>query len=248
MCRSSAHPTRTTLQASGRREPAGSTEGLTFPARRCALIAAWLVFATAGCDPWMVDQPKYEPLESSPLIVRGEAGGPRWTREPVPGTVARGFVRDAPYDWDEQFMTGAAGGEFVDEVPQRALNGQDLQAVMLRGRERYGIFCAPCHDLAGTGNGRIPQRGYPYPPSFHSEELRRKPLGHYFRVISSGMGRMPPYGKQVPPEDRWAIAAYIRALQLSQHAPISELPQTDARQIERSGPLPERNLIPGGPQ
>lgn len=208
------------------------------------LLVIVLALATAGCDPWMEDQPKYEPLEFSPLIFRGAAGGPRWTREPVPGTVARGFVRDAPYEWDEHFLFGTIEGEFVDEVPQGVLEEQDLQAVMLRGQERYGIFCAPCHDLVGTGNGRIPQRGYPYPPSFHSEELRRKPLGHYFRVISNGMGRMPPYGKQVPPEDRWAIAAYIRALQLSQHAQVSELPQTDAQQIEQSGPPPERMMIP----
>lgn len=213
-------------------------------AGRCALL---LSLAGIGCDQWMDNQPKYEPLESSPLIFRGETGSPRWTRELVPGTVPRGFVRDAPYDWDEHFLFGTADGEFVDDIPQRLLQEQDLQVLMVRGQQRYGIFCAPCHDLVGTGNGRIPQRGYPYPPTFHSEGLRNKPLGHYFRVISSGMGRMPPYGKQIPPEDRWAIAAYIRALQLSQHAPVSQLPQTDAQGIEQSGAPPERNNRPRGP-
>ena len=220
------------------RGPAGCASRWNAP-KYCTLL---LALASLGCGQWMDDQPKYEPLEFSPLIARGETGTPRWTREPVPGTVPRGASRDAAYEWDEHFLFGTAGGEFVDEVPDRALDGRDLKLVLLRGQERYDIFCAPCHDLVGTGNGRIPQRGYPYPPSFHSENLRSKPLGHYFRVISNGMGRMPPYDKQIPPKDRWAIAAYIRALQLSQHAQISQLPETDTREIEQSGAPPEREV------
>ena len=198
-------------------------------AKRCALL---LALAAVGCEQWMGDQPRYEPLESSSLIFRGEAGRARWDRQLVAGTVPRGATRDAPYDWDEHFLHGTAGGQLADELPEKALDERDLHALLVRGRERYGIFCAPCHDLIGAGNGRIPQRGFPYPPSFHGDSMREKPLGHYFRVISDGMGRMPPYRKQIPPADRWAITAYIRALQLSQHAPVSELPESERQQIE----------------
>jgi mono/diheme cytochrome c family protein len=104
-------------------------------------------------------------------------------------------------------------------------------ALLERGRERYNIFCAPCHGATGEGNGMIVRRGFPPPPSYHIDRLRQAPDGHYFSVITNGFGRMYEYGTRVPPEDRWAITAYIRALQLSHNISPEELPDADRQQL-----------------
>jgi mono/diheme cytochrome c family protein len=104
--------------------------------------------------------------------------------------------------------------------------------VLLRGQERFNIYCAPCHGRSGEGNGMIPQRGYPSPPSYHTERLRTVPVGHFFDVITRGYGVMYSYANRVEPADRWAIAAYIRALQLSHDAKISDVPNEDRAQLE----------------
>lgn len=109
------------------------------------------------------------------------------------------------------------------------------RAILERGRERYNIFCVVCHDPLGTGRGKIVERGYTPPPSYHEPRLRQAPVGHFFDVITHGFGSMPDYQEQVPPRDRWAIAAYIRALQLSQHTRIADLSEPDRQRIQEGG-------------
>jgi hypothetical protein len=103
------------------------------------------------------------------------------------------------------------------------------RSLLERGQERYTIFCVPCHDSAGNGQGIIVQRGFRQPPSLHQERLREAPIGHFFAVMTNGFGAMADYATQIPPRDRWAVAAYIRALQLSQHATLADVP-ADVRQ------------------
>jgi cytochrome c553 len=171
------------------------------------VVSALLVVFAAGCgdkgsSQMMADGPRYEPLEGQ---VR---------RAPVPGTVARGHLDD-----NEHLHTGMLGGREADVMPFPVTRN-----VLDRGRERFDIFCSPCHGRDGYGEGVIVQRGFTPPPSFHTDQLRRHPLGHYVRVMTLGYGAMPQYAKQLSARDRWAIAAYIRALQLSQHAVLADLP------------------------
>jgi mono/diheme cytochrome c family protein len=174
-----------------------------------------LVLLAAACRQDMHDQPVYEAEEAGPFFADGRA-----SRPDVPGTVARGDKgRAAPE------VTGRRDGVFLAHLPV------PLDAALLaRGRDRYDVFCAPCHDRVGTGDGMIVQRGYRRPPSLHEARLRSAPDGHLFDVIGNGLGVMPRYGAQVPVADRWAIVAYVRALQLSQDAPASLLsPEERAR-------------------
>ena len=182
---------------------------------------AWLwtvvwIMVAAGCSQEMSNQPRYEPQEPSAFFQDGLS-----SRHLVPGTVARGHL---PHN--TPFETGRADGDEVDTLPLPV--SADLMA---RGEERYNIYCAPCHSRVGTGQGMIVQRGYPRPPSFHNPRLRQAPIGHFFVVITDGFGRMPAYGWMVPPHDRWAIAAYIRALQYSQYAPVADLPAETRQQF-----------------
>jgi len=155
-------------------------------------------------------QPKYVPEYGSTFFADG-----RSERQPVTGTVARGELRS-----DELLYTGKVNGAVADAFPF-AITAADLS----RGRERYNIYCSPCHDYTGSGNGMIVQRGFPAPPSFHIERLRQAPAGHFFDVETNGFGLMYSYASRVPPEDRWRIAAYIRALQLSQHGAMTDVPE-----------------------
>ena len=127
----------------------------------------------------------------------------------------------------EHFDTGKIAGALAETLPFPV-----DRAVLERGQDRYRIFCTPCHGELGNGRGMIVRRGFNPPPSFHSEELRKKPVGHYFDVMTRGFGTMYSYASRVPAKDRWAIAAYIRALQLSQHAVVAELPPEDQGQLE----------------
>jgi mono/diheme cytochrome c family protein len=104
--------------------------------------------------------------------------------------------------------------------------------LLARGRERFEIFCTPCHDRTGSGHGMVVRRGYRQPPSYHIDRLRDAPVGHFYDVMTRGLGAMPDYAQQIPPEDRWAIAAYVKALQLSQRATIAELPPEDRARVE----------------
>jgi|HubBroStandDraft_1064217.scaffolds.fasta_scaffold209387_2 cytochrome c553 len=167
-----------------------------------------------GCRLDMHVQPKYLPYEPTDFF-----GDGRSERQPVPGTVARGQLR-----LDELMFTGRENGVVVDKFPF-PITKADLD----RGRERYNVYCTPCHDYSGTGRGMIVQRGFPQPPSYHIQRLRDAPAGHFYEVITNGFGAMYSYAARVEPADRWRIAAYIRVLQLSRNATIQDVPES-ARQ------------------
>ncbi len=169
------------------------------------------VLLLAGCRQDMHDQPRFKPLAQSDFYpdLRSE-------RPPVEGTVARGQLRE-----DSYLYTGKIGNNPGDYMPFPV-----TEDVLERGRERFNIYCAPCHSRLGDGKGLVPSRGFPRkPPSYHSERLRKVRLGYFFDVMSNGFGIMPDYSSQIPPRDRWCIVAYIRALQLSQNAGIRDVPQ-----------------------
>jgi hypothetical protein len=172
-------------------------------------IAMAALLLLAGCREDMQVQPRINPLRISDFY-----GDSRSARPLVDGTIARGQLRN-----DSYFYTGMVGKDPGNEMPFPV-----TREVLQRGRERFNIFCAPCHSELGDGNGMVVQRGYRRPPSYHIDRLRNAPLGHFYDVISNGFGVMPDYAAQVPPHDRWAIVAYIRALQLSQNAPASLVP------------------------
>jgi mono/diheme cytochrome c family protein len=172
-----------------------------------ALLA--LVTFTAGCRLDMHIQPYYRPMAKSDFFVDD-----RSARMPVEGTVARGDLRADTY-----FYTGKIGNNFGDLMPFPV-----TAEVLDRGRERFNIYCTPCHGRVGDGNGFIPTRGFRRPPSFHIDRLRKAPIGYFYDVDTHGFGVMPDYASQIAPRDRWNIAAYIRALQLSQNATSSDVP------------------------
>ena len=180
-------------------------------------LAAVLALLSACND--MYDQPKYRPLRASRFYNNGSS------RPLVEGTVARGYART-----DELMYTGKIQGKMSDEFPV-AVNARIIQ----RGQDRFNTFCSPCHGRLGNGEGMIVQRGFPKPNSFHSDSVRTKPVGYYFDVITNGFGRMYSYAPSVPVEDRWAIVAYIRALQLSQHASVADLTDAERKHIAEAG-------------
>jgi mono/diheme cytochrome c family protein len=170
----------------------------------------------------MHDQPRYKPFAKSDFF----ADQQRSARPRVPGTVARGQLHE-----DATLDTGKVGTAFVPAVPVPI----DLP-LLQRGEERYRIYCAPCHGQVGRGDGMIVKRGYRPPPSFHIDRLRAEPAGYYFDVITNGFGAMPDYAAQVGVQDRWAIVAYVRALQLSQNAALADVPAE--RRAELGGVAP----------
>jgi hypothetical protein len=164
----------------------------------------------SGCRLDMQVQPKQNPLSRSDFFA-----DQRSERPPVEGTVARGQLREDTY-----FYTGKAGNNPGDYMPFAV-----TKAILERGRERYNIYCAPCHSRVGDGNGLIPSRGFARkPPSFHDPRLQKAPLGYVYDVITNGFGIMSDYASQIPPRDRWSIVAYIRALQLGQNATRADVP------------------------
>jgi mono/diheme cytochrome c family protein len=169
----------------------------------------------------MHDTPRYEPLEKSDFF-----GDSRSARPLLEGTVARGQLRD-----DDALQTGRMGTAFVDAFPVAV-----DEAFIRRGQERYKIYCTPCHGLLGRGEGMVVRRGYKRPPSFHEERVRAQPVGYFFDVISKGFGTMPDYAAQIPVRDRWAIVAYLRALQLSQHASVEDVPPADRAGLPDDAP------------
>lgn len=177
--------------------------------RRRVLAAVPLAFLLAGCRQDMHDTPRYEVFEASAFHADGRA-----SRSAPAGTVARGWLRE-----DEALHTGRASGQFVEQFPI-AVTAADLA----RGRERYDIYCAPCHGRVGDGRGMVVQRGFRQAASYHQDRLRAERVGYLFDVVTSGFGAMQGYAEQVPVEDRWRIVAYVRALQLSQHASIEDVP------------------------
>lgn len=184
----------------------------------CLLSSALLISATAGCRRDMFQQPSEKPLERSGFFQDNQMAS-----RPLPAhTVARGHL-----DEDEAYYTGKIGTNLVTTFPIPITHD-----VLARGQERFDIYCAPCHGRTGEGNGMIPKRGYPQPPSYHIDRLREAPVGHFFDVMTRGYGVMYSYAARVDPQDRWAIAAYIRALQLSRDAKISDLPPDEQAKLE----------------
>lgn len=185
-----------------------------------ALVLA-LAAAGAGCRQDMHDQPKYIPLRPSDFFVDGRSARPL-----VDGTVPRGHLND-----DTVFYTGKGpDGKFVEAFPL-AVN----KAVIERGQQRYNVYCSPCHDRLGDGDGMIVRRGYRKPPSYHIDRLRQIQNGYIYDVITNGFGAMPDYAAQIQPADRWAIVAYIRALQLSRNATVNDVPPEARGQLGAAG-------------
>jgi mono/diheme cytochrome c family protein len=179
-----------------------------------------IVVITVGlgaCRQDMHDQPKYIPLRESAFF-----NDARSARPAIEGTVARGQLRD-----DELMFTGKVKGEDATVFPMPV----DAR-VMARGQERFNIYCSPCHGRTGMGDGMVVLRGYRRPPSMHQDRLRNAPVGHFFDVMTNGFGAMPDYAGQIKVDDRWAIVAYIRALQLSQHATLADVPAADRSRLQ----------------
>jgi len=189
---------------------------------RLLLAIAGAAMLTA-CRQDMHNQPKYRGLRASAFFADGSSARPL-----VEGTVARGTLQT-----DEAFFTGKNGTAMVTELPFPV-----DAAVLDRGEERFNIYCTPCHDRTGSGRGMVVQRGYRQPPSFHIDRLRNVEIGHFFDVMTNGFGAMPDYRAQVSPRDRWNIAAYIRALQLSQHAAAADVPGGDPAKLAPAPPAP----------
>ncbi len=185
---------------------------------RLLFIAALLLVLT-GCGRNMYEQAKYQEDEPSLLFADGASSRPL-----VDGTVSRS--RGAI---DEVFFTGQDANGLVTEVPMDV-----TEAVLKRGQERYNIYCAPCHNYSGNGRGMIVQKGFVQPTSFHDPRLQAAPVGYFFNTITNGFGRMYSYASRVPPEDRWAISAYIKTLQYSQNAPIADLPENVRQQLTQA--------------
>jgi mono/diheme cytochrome c family protein len=206
------------------RKATGERRGVMGRGRAALLILiAIAVVALNGCRQDMHNQPKYIPLRDSNYFPNGSSARPL-----VEDTVARGTLED-----DEAFFTGKEGGKEVDTLPFPL-----TKEVLDRGEQRFNIYCSPCHDIAGTGQGMIVRRGYRQPPSYHIDRLRQVPIGHFFDVMTNGFGAMPDYRAQVAPRDRWAIAAYVRALQLSQHAMAAEIPAEDRQKLSQPPAAP----------
>jgi hypothetical protein len=168
--------------------------------------AAMLCLLAGGCQirQDMADQPKNTPLSPSPFFADGRSERPL-----IENTVARGSIAD-----EDLFVPKESNAFPLPLTPE----------LLKRGQERYKIFCTPCHGIQGDGNGMVSMRGMKHPPSFQDPRLRQVPTGYIYDVITNGFGGMLSYSAQIPPSDRWAIIAYVRALQLSRNAPVSELP------------------------
>jgi len=218
----------------------------------------------------MHNQPKFIPLRSSEFYADH-----RSARYPVPGTVSRTESGVSPdcassgeaacsesvvldkeqLDPGSYYLTGKHGNMYGNELPLPSATADDRIKILERGRDRFNIYCTPCHSRVGDGNGMVVQRGYKRPPKFSAQRLRNAPLGYFYDVISNGFGGMPDYKAQVKPADRWAIAAYIRALQLSQKAPEADVAQEDRDKLSKPGEaeikLPDTSLVapvPGEPR
>ena len=175
---------------------------------RFALVLG-AVFVAVACRQDMHDAPRYEPLEASVFFANGQSA-----RVLPPGTVARGLLRD-----DDHLYTGKIQGVLADAFPMPV-----TEDVMARGRERFYVFCSPCHGRAGVGDGMIVQRGFRAPPSLGEQRLVDAPVGYFFDVMTNGFGAMQDFAVEVPVDDRWAIAAYIRALQTSLNGTEADVP------------------------
>jgi mono/diheme cytochrome c family protein len=189
------------------------------------ILAGTLILLGAGCRQDMHNQPKFKPLRQSTFYA-----DQRSSRPIIEGTIARGQLKE-----DRYYYTGMNGTAAGEEFPFPV-----TKEVVERGHERFNIYCTPCHSKLGDGNGMIVQRGLKRPPSFHDPRLVKAPVGHFFDVMTNGFGAMPDYASQIPVRDRWAIIAYIRALQLSQNATTADVPAG----VQVSDTKPDLNMSP----
>lgn len=219
----------------------------------CRSFLVMITLTLSACQQKMARQPSFRQDEPTSFFSDGRADRPT-----IPGTIARGFLRTDDHLYAGKMpnrhaslvravgIVGTGGTSIATSLATTVPSAIDLAAttfpfpvtgeVLKRGQEGYTIYCAPCHDALGTGQGHIVERGYTPPPSFHQPHLRAAPVGHLFDVASRGLGSMPSYAKQVPAHDRWAIVAYIRALQFSQHISMEDLPpDLRARLVDTSG-------------
>jgi mono/diheme cytochrome c family protein len=185
----------------------------------CALAAS--LGAGTACRQDMHDAPRYDALEKSDFFPDR-----RTARPLIDGTVARGQLRA-----DDAYYTGKVNGQPIAALPA----GITLdKALVERGQSRYNVYCAPCHSQTGEGDGMVVRRGYKQPPSLHDPRLRNMPLGYFYDVVTRGFGQMPDYAAQIQPRDRWAVAAYLRALQLSQHATVEDVPAEERGNLDKA--------------
>lgn len=185
---------------------------------RALLVILLIPILFAACRQDMHDQPKYRPLRQSTFF-----GDERSERPLVEGTVPQGPLKDNSPFYTGKTLDGKFIGSFPVEVTEKLIE---------RGQQRFNIFCSPCHDRLGTGLGMVVRRGYRQPPSFHIDRLRSAVPGYFFDVMTNGFGGMPKYSVQIPVQDRWAIVAYIRILQYSQHAPLADVPEPERSKLK----------------
>ena len=181
--------------------------------------ASVLLLTVAACRQDMHDQPKYRGLRGSDFFPNGQSARPL-----VSNTIARGHLNE-----DRLLMTGKDGASDTTVFPFPV-----TERVMARGQERFNIYCSPCHGQTGMGDGMVVRRGFRRPPSFSEERLRTAAIGHFYDVITNGIGAMADYQTQVPVDDRWAIVAYVRALQLSAYAPLDVVPAADRGKLDEN--------------
>ncbi|HVZ21178.1 MAG TPA: cytochrome c [Vicinamibacterales bacterium] len=198
-----------------------SDRGQARPMRRAArtwplAVGLASIIAAGACRQDMHDAPRYDPLEASPVFANGASERPL-----VVGTVARDHL-----DADELLYTGKINGQVANVFPF-AITAADMD----RGQQRYNIYCAPCHDRTGSGNGMVVQRGYRQAASYHVDRLREAPVGYFFDVITNGFGNMPDYKAQIPVADRWRIIAYVRALVLAHSATAADVPADEMNKL-----------------
>jgi mono/diheme cytochrome c family protein len=212
------------LRLAGLRPPASGLQVRRFRVRASGALAVVLgALSLAGCRQDMHQAPRFDPLEQNEMFADHRAARPL-----VEGTVPRGFLRE-----DKAFYSG----KLPDGTLMTTLPVKIDKALLLRGQDRFDVFCSPCHGRTGDGNGMVVQRGFKQPTSYHTDRLRAQPVGYFYDVMTNGFGTMQDYSAQVSPQDRWAIAAYIRALQLSRHAAVADVP-ADARGALDAGTAP----------
>ena len=181
--------------------------------------ASALLLTLAACRQDMHDQPKYRGLRGSDFFTDGQSARPL-----IANTVPRGYLKE-----DTLLNTGKDGPGDTTVFPFPVTD-----EVMTRGQERFNIYCSPCHGRTGSGDGMVVRRGYRRPPAFSDERLRGVPIGHVFDVVTNGVGAMPDYRTQIPVNDRWAIVAYVKALQLSAYAPLDVVPAADRGKLDQN--------------
>jgi hypothetical protein len=200
-----------------------------------ALTVVGLALASVACRQDMQDQPKYKPLHDSNFFADHRSERPQ-----IDGTVARGHLRV-----DQARYTGKVGQNDVTTFPWKI-----TRVDLLRGQQRYDIYCSPCHSRVGDGLGMIVLRGFRQPPSYHIQRLKDAPVGHFFDVITNGFGSMPSYASRVSPDDRWRVIAYVRVLQFAEGASVNDVPadQRDHIEAQSTGNATQpTNLPPANP-